>query len=58
MIKIINSKPDKYVIVCERCDCKFSYELSDVKKNYYEQEIVVCPCCNTEQLHSKREREK
>lgn len=58
MIEIIKSKPNKYIIVCEYCDCKFSYELSDVKKDYYGQEKVICPCCNTGQLHSHREREK
>ena len=58
MIEIIQPKPDKYIIVCEHCDCKFSYELSDVKKDYYGQEKVTCPCCKTEQLHCKREGEK
>ena len=38
---------------------KYRYVMvSDVKKDYYEQERVICPCCNTGQLHSKREREK
>lgn len=57
MIEIIKSKPDKFIIICDHCDCKFSYDLSDVKKDYYEQERVICPCCKTGQLHSKRERE-
>lgn len=58
MIEIIKPKPDKYIIVCEHCDCKFSYDLSDVYKDYYEQKKVDCPCCNTDLLHSKRESEK
>lgn len=58
MIEIIKPKPDKYIIVCEHCDCKFSYELSDVYKDYYGQIRVNCPCCKSGQLHSKRESEK
>ncbi len=57
MIEIIKPKPEKYIMICEHCDCKFSYDLLDVNKDYYGQEKVVCPCCKIGQLHSKRERE-
>lgn len=57
MIKVIKTKPNKYTMVCEYCDCKFSYELVDVKKDYYGVKSVVCPCCNTNQVHSNRKRE-
>lgn len=58
MIEIIKEKPEKYIMICSHCDCKFSYDLKDLKTNYYCQTIILCPCCNTDLLHSKREREK
>lgn len=57
MIKIIKTKPNKYIMVCDYCDCKFSYELIDVRKDYYGEYLVICPCCNTKQMHSNRKRE-
>ena len=57
MIKIIRTKPDKYIMICNYCDCKFLYELNDIRKNYYGEDIVPCPCCKTSQIHNNRIRE-
>ena len=48
---VIKDEPRSY------CDCKFSYDLKDLKTDYYCQAKVLCPCCGTDLLHSKRERE-
>ncbi len=55
MIQIIN-KTDNYKITCSQCDSEFTYNFKDITKNYYEQKIIVCPCCGSKELHSRREK--
>ena len=41
MIEIIKEKPEKYIMICSHCDCKFSYDLKDLKTNYYCQTMIL-----------------
>lgn len=58
MIKIIKEKPENYTMTCSHCDCKFTYALEDLKKNYYEEFIIKCPCCGVVLYHSNRLKDK
>lgn len=40
MIKIIEEGQKKFVAVCRRCGCKYSYEVEDIIGDY-----VPCPDC-------------
>lgn len=47
MKKIITSGKKEFIAVCNRCGCKFSYELEDVLWN----NVVKCPECNEHVSH-------
>lgn len=40
MIEIIKEGKKRFIIVCETCDAKFSYELNDIVGR-----STRCPCC-------------
>ena len=44
--KIINPGTDRYKMTCTECGCRFSYERSDVRRNFRsDSEDVLCPHC-------------
>ena len=56
MKEILKKKPDSYTITCNHCDCKFKYQLEDIKTDYYFQEVIICPECGKTNKHSEREK--
>ena len=57
MIKIIKKSPENYIMTCDKCDCVFSYELSDVHLDYYCRPAVICPNCKKVNDHDNRKRQ-
>ena len=47
MIKIIEQGQKTYIRICDRCGCKFQYDLSDLSGLDY----INCPCCHTTLTH-------
>ena len=55
MIKIIIPGKQEFIATCNKCGCKFSYELSDLKKDIthyaFDLNVVECPCCKERYIH-------
>ena len=47
MIKIIEQGQKTFTRTCDRCGCKFQYDLSDLSI----VDHIICPCCNTTLIH-------
>ena len=47
MIKIIEQGQKTFIRTCDRCGCKFQYDLSDLSV----VDHISCPCCNTTLTH-------
>ena len=47
MIKIIEQGQKTFIRTCNRCGCKFQYDLSDLSGLDY----ISCPCCHTTLTH-------
>ena len=47
MIKIIEKGQKTFIRTCDRCGCKFQYDLSDLSGLDY----ISCPCCHTTLIH-------
>lgn len=47
MIKIIEKGQKTFIKTCDRCGCKFQYDLSDLSGLDY----INCPCCHTTLTH-------
>lgn len=47
MIKIIEQGQKTFIRTCDRCGCKFQYDLSDLSGLDY----ISCPCCHTTLIH-------
>ena len=47
MIKIIEQGQKTFIRACDRCGCKFQYDLSDLSGLDY----ISCPCCHTTLTH-------
>ncbi len=47
MIKIIEQGQKTFTKTCDRCGCKFQYDLSDLSGLDY----INCPCCHTTLIH-------
>lgn len=47
MIKILEKGQKTFVKTCDRCGCKFQYDLSDLSGADY----ISCPCCHTTLVH-------
>ena len=47
MIKIIEQGQKTFTRTCDRCGCKFQYDLSDLSI----ADHIICPCCNTILVH-------
>ena len=47
MIKIIEQGQKTFTRTCDRCGCKFQYDLSDLSV----VDHIICPCCNTTLVH-------
>lgn len=47
MIKIIEQGQKTFIRTCDRCGCKFQYDLSDLSGLDY----ISCPCCHTMLTH-------
>lgn len=47
MIKIIEEGQKTFIKTCDRCGCKFQYDLSDLSGLDY----ISCPCCYTTLTH-------
>ena len=47
MIKIIEKGQKTFVRICDRCGCKFQYDLSDLSGLEY----ISCPCCHNSLVH-------
>ena len=47
MIKILEKGQQTFTITCDRCGCKFQYDLSDLSGLDY----ISCPCCHTTLTH-------
>lgn len=47
MIKIIEEGQKTFIKTCDRCGCKFQYDLSDLSGWAY----INCPCCHTTLTH-------
>lgn len=47
MIKILEEGQKTFTRTCNRCGCKFQYDLSDLSGTDY----ISCPCCHTTLTH-------
>lgn len=47
MIKIIEQGQKTFTRTCDRCGCKFQYDLSDLSGLEY----ISCPCCHNTLIH-------
>ena len=47
MIKIIEQGQKTFIRTCDRCGCKFQYDLSDLSGLEY----ISCPCCHNSLVH-------
>jgi hypothetical protein len=47
MIKIIEQGQKTFIRTCDRCGCKFQYDLSDL----IGLEYISCPCCHNNLIH-------
>lgn len=47
MIKIIEQGQKTFTRTCDRCGCKFQYDLSDLSGLEY----ISCPCCHNSLVH-------
>ena len=47
MIKIIEQGQKTFIRTCDRCGCRFQYDLSDLSGLDY----ISCPCCHTTLIH-------
>ena len=47
MIKIIEQGQKTFIRTCDRCGCKFQYDLSDLSGLEY----ISCPCCHNTLVH-------
>lgn len=47
MIKILEKGQKTFTRTCDRCGCKFQYDLSDLSV----VDHISCPCCNTTLTH-------
>lgn len=47
MIKILEKGQKTFTRTCDRCGCKFQYDLSDLSI----VDHISCPCCNTTLIH-------
>ena len=47
MIKIIEQGQKTFIRTCDRCGCKFQYDLSDLSGLEY----ISCPCCHNTLIH-------
>lgn len=47
MIKIIEQGQKTFIRTCDRCGCKFQYDLSDLSI----VDHIICPYCNTTLVH-------
>lgn len=47
MIKIIEQGQKTFIRTCDRCGCKFQYDLSDLSGLDY----ISCPCCHNTLVH-------
>ena len=47
MIKIIEKGQKTFIRTCDRCGCKFQYDLSDLSV----VDHISCPCCHTTLVH-------
>ena len=47
MIKIIEQGQKTFIRTCDRCGCRFQYDLSDLSV----VDHIICPCCNTTLVH-------
>ena len=47
MIKIIKQGQKTFIRTCDRCGCKFQYDLSDLSGLEY----ISCPCCHNTLTH-------
>ena len=48
MIKIIEQGQKTFTRTCDRCGCKFQYDLSDLSGSEY----ISCPCCHNTLIHT------
>jgi DNA-directed RNA polymerase subunit RPC12/RpoP len=50
--KILSPGTDRYSATCHECGCRFTYERSDVHRNYAQGgERVSCPHCGHSMHH-------
>lgn len=47
MIKIIEQGQKTFTRTCDRCGCKFQYDLSDLSI----VDHIICPCCHNTLIH-------
>lgn len=47
MIKIVEQGQKTFTRTCDRCGCKFQYDLSDLSGLEY----ISCPCCHNNLIH-------
>lgn len=47
MIKILEKGQTTFTRICDRCGCKFQYDLSDLCG----LDFIPCPCCHTSLTH-------
>ncbi len=52
-VRIVEEPPNAYHATCSKCGCKFSYALSDLRKNYglTASDGVNCPQCGRTHRH-------
>lgn len=48
MIKVIEHGYKKYQTSCDRCECRFEYEIDDVNS----KGVVQCPDCKNDCYHT------
>lgn len=53
-IQVEKEPPKKFRTTCGRCQCVFTYELSDLRRNYvFGREEVYCPRCGESCRHKE-----
>ena len=60
MKKILKEGKRFFSTQCKRCECVFSYDLEDLRRDsgFAYVEAIICPECGEHILHSDRLREE
>ena len=51
MVEIIEHGREKFVAMCNKCGCRFTYQLVDLDKTLIGREFINCPDCKKRLYH-------